>query len=315
MNKNAFDLVTNPVEYDRPFFDFPDLAGDLGNPYSFFPLIKRHLENKGFKKESLLFEQLNVLNFHYDEIFNYIDNFLDFDYKKNINNNLNSVVNEDDDFVYLKVNKNVFLNKDIKQPTLFKLSSISYFNDLYQEEDFSQVNCYNRNYLHYINDVALIDLFLTKNKEHNWIDLFHLDNFNGSYLHSTTDIKIFEKILDYMIEENPELTSIMLNGKDSLNQLGVSTFTNQLSSLIYKNNIEKFLSQPKEIDNQIRLFNKIKQVNSSLASDILLIIETHIKNVQFSDKKSHLKINADYFMIALNANINNDIKTNKSFKI
>jgi hypothetical protein len=202
----AKDRVNITVDYPRPLFDFPDLSGEYGNPREYFRLAVSRLNGEGFYREA------DELDSHkkdkYDTHFNTLARFLDF-----TNNKIES---EDDEYIYIKIKKGV---ESIEQPRIFSLKSFKEIQKLINSEhDFSMTNCYGRNHLHYIDDLNSIKLLIEENKQKQWFDIFHLDNFNSTFLHGNRDLFSFAYILDEMHSESPELAERFFYGTNVFGQ-------------------------------------------------------------------------------------------------
>lgn len=229
-NKNAYDYVKNEITYERPLFNFPDLSSENGNPFHFWPIVHSKLNELGFKKEAKFFgDRMGFMQYRFEEIIQLVAYFLDFNPEHELSNK-NNIVNEDEQYVYLKVKKELYHpEKNLKQPTLFKIKDVETFKDMVDSEDFSLKNCYGRTFLHYINEPVLMHHFLAANKQQQWIDLIDLDNFNSSYLHSVSNLECFAILFKHMSEEDSYLTDRFLFGNDVFNNSGYANFIKLLS--------------------------------------------------------------------------------------
>lgn len=163
------DIMQN-VEYNRPYFDLGDLSGPEGNPIEVFRRVSEKLKELGFKKESM-YVQAKLRTLKYSEQFDFINKFLDI--------SKSSDCYEDDDYIYIK-----------------KLKIV---NNIKYNIGKSDVNCYKRNYIHYNNDIDVLKA------EKNDVDWFCIDVFGGTYLHTQSNLKCFNYILEKMIDEDIEL--------------------------------------------------------------------------------------------------------------
>lgn len=254
---SAYEQVTTDVNYPRPYFHFPDLSGEYGNPYHFWQVVVKKLEEYGYKHEVEEIKRSNIDKQSYSKHFDNISYFLDFSPSS-------ETLKEDGDFVYLKVKKEALhVMHDLKQPSLFKAKSVQQLEVLLEcETDFSIVNCYNRKILHYAHQPASVSYLLEQNATHNWFDIFHIDNFEGSFLHAQTNLNSFNQIFKTMLNEDPYLAGMFIN---SINVFGENAATIFLK-IIYENC--KYNEEPKEeflteIKHGIQMIN---QCNESLAS-------------------------------------------------
>lgn len=232
--KNAYDYVKKEVTYERPLFNFPDLSSENGNPFHFWPIVHSKLNELGFKKEAGVFsDRMGFMKYRFEEIIQLVSYYLDFNPDNELSNK-NNIIKEDEQYVYLKVKKELYHpEKNLKQPTLFKIRDVETFQDMVDSEDFSIKNCYGRTFLHYINDPILMHHFIAANDKHQWIDLIDLDNFNGSYLHSASNLECYAILFKHMSEEDPYLTDRFLFGTNVFNQSGYENFINLISKITF----------------------------------------------------------------------------------
>lgn len=229
MKKIAFDYVTNEVNYARPVYDFPDLSSENGNPYHFWPLIHNKLSELGFKKESKIFaDRMGFMKFSFEESIQLISYFLDFNPENSFANS--KVIKEDDDYVYLKVKKELIKPEtNLKQPYIFKVKDIDTLRELLEDEDFSIKNCYGRTFVHYIDNPALLKFFLEVNEEKKMIDLIDLDNFNSTYLHTSSNLECFSILFNKITDIDIEMTNTFLFGNDVFGNCAYNNFISLLT--------------------------------------------------------------------------------------
>lgn len=264
MKKHAYYDIINFVEYERPHFHFPEPDSENANPFNFWPMVKEKLYELGFKKEALVFShRMGFMNYKYEDIIQLVSYFLDFNPEHNISNK-NNIVKEDNDYVYIKVKKEMYYpEKNLKQPSLFKIKDVATFREMMDDEDFSIKNCYGRTFLHYISNPLLMSFFLEKNKEKKWIDLFDVDVFHSSYLHSASDLECFGILFKAMSDEDTILTKRLLFSNDVFEQSGYQKFINLLTEKFSsKETIIKTFSDYDTIKAISDIFVCLKKVDS-----------------------------------------------------
>lgn len=263
--QHAYDYVTNKVKYKRPLFNFPDLSSELGNPYSFWPLLHSKLNELGFRKEAKNFEdRMGFTKYSFEEIIQLASYFLDFNPKHELSNKSN-IVKEDSEYVYVKIKKELYHSEtNLKQPAIFKIRDIDTFKEMINEEDFTIKNCYGRTFLHYIDKPDFLSYFLTKNTENQYIDLIDIDNFNSSYLHSASNLECFQLIFTKMTEIDPITTEVFLFGKDLFGKSGYENFAHLLSAKVQ--NKEDFIStfsNPDILNTVSKVMKALRKVSPS----------------------------------------------------
>lgn len=263
----AFDKVTIDIDYDRPFFNFPDLDSPMGNPLEYFTLAKQNLINNGFKVEAE--ELMSFSRNPYKEHFNILARYLDFKPIKN------QIISDDDEYIYVKIKKHAYSHDtNIKQlPYLkYNISSINMLNEIISNEDLSIANCYNRNILFYIEAPEIMEYFLNLNKENEIIDIISIDAFNNSALSNKQNIKTFGILLNFIFQENPDIANILLTGKNVFGKSAINSFTNSFSSLLNESKSGHKLKQidinSLEYNDLIYSLNIIYQVNPSIFEEI-----------------------------------------------
>ena len=296
----AYDHVTINIDYPRPYLNFPDLSGEAGNPYHFWQIVVKKLEEYGYKAEVEEIKRTRIDKHSYEKHFNNIAYFLDFSPSSEI-------IKEEGYFVYLKVKKEALqVMHDLKQPSLFKAKSVNQLEVLLDcETDFSVVNCYNRTVLHYATSPEATTYLLEKNLTYKWFDIFHIDNFNGSFLHTQTNLNSFNQVFKAMIKENQDIASMFIN---SLNVFGENAATNFVR-IIYAQT--KYNAEPDEkllidIKNGIQMINKCDQ---NLA---ILLVQSMKEFPAFAytqkDPKSDLAKKYQYFFLDCIVEDKEDIK-------
>ena len=258
--RKAIDKVTIEVDYPRPHFDFPDLASPEGNPWVYWYMARKAIRPAGYTVEA---EQMRDLkNTRYEEHFDYLARLLDFTPKE-------EKIKEDDDYVYLRVKKDTSREvMDLKQPMLFKLNKPDLLAELLEQgEDFSIRNCYGRHILHYANNPETIRWILAENKKHEWFDIFELDNFNGTVLHTQTDIRNFAIVLNAMYEENPKLAELYFTGTDFFDNNASGVLLHQLDLIFSQKNPQPV--SPEQLEKLSECLLIIQKVNPRMAQDII----------------------------------------------
>lgn len=305
--KHAYDFVTNKVNYKRPLFHFPDLSSELGNPYSFWPLLHSKLNELGFRKEAKNFEdRMGFTKYSFEEIIQLASYFLDFNPQNELSNK-NNIVKEDSEFVYVKIKKELYhSDTNIKQPSLFKIRDIETFKEMIEDEDFSIKNCYGRTFLHYIDKPELLNYFLSLNEEKKWIDLIDLDNFNSSYLHSAPNLECFQILFTKMAEIEPITTETFLFGKDLFNKSGYENFTTLLSLKVQ--NKEDFIStfnSPEILNTVSKVLRALKKVSPSECDFFESQFSTNksIASYLKENKELEQNINKMFLMVKLDNNL------------
>lgn len=254
----AKDSITIQVEYPRPLFDFPNLSGEYGNPREYFRLAVDSLRASGFRREA------KELDSHkkdaYPTHFNTIARFLDY-----TNSKFDS---EDDEYIYIKIKKG---SESIEQPRVFSMHSVSELKELVSEDhNFSLTNCYGRNHLHYMSDLASIILLVEKNKEKQWFDIFHLDVFNSTLLHGNRCLRSFAYILNEMHSESPELAEQFLFGHNVFGKNAYADFLKQCNEIFDPRNP---LPSMQAIDEMCEVLKILGKVDSTARDDFLLKLD------------------------------------------
>jgi hypothetical protein len=277
MKKNANDYLTVQVDFERPYFTMPDLSSSEGNPWFFVKKIAETIKSSGFRYEAE--EVLKYIHpksqIPFNEMFNHLTYYVDF-------SSSTQQVGEDEDYVYLKVKKQSLDNYDnnLKQPVIFKMNQLASLQDLVeQEEDLSITNCYGRLIAHYITHVDAMDYLLKENQQHEWFNLFHLDNMMGTLLHTQQNLETFTVVLKAMAEENKELTARYLSGTNALGfnaELNLLTILDNNFSVKNENNfnhasfetLKDLMFVLKDVDNDLygRIFSAFK--NSDVIAKI-----------------------------------------------
>ena len=246
MKTTAFDMVTVDIHYERPSFDFPDLSGEFGNPYTFNPLIVDALKKKGFYLEA---EEFKALRFRpYEEQFNNIARFLDISSQEKI-------LSEDENFIYMKVKKE---KSHTHQIPWFQTRDLDEIKDMINDSfDFSEKNIYGRTFFHYIKKPEILKEMLNLNKTHQWIDFLDFDNFEGQLFHTQRTIKGFNTVFETVLDEVPHLADKLIYAQ---NCFGVTPF----------NHIHKLLSSELNFDNpeSIKDFGKYLQLIGKVDSEL-----------------------------------------------
>lgn len=209
------ELKDFDFEYDRPFFNSPDMNSGDGNTFAFMQIVKEVLSSYGYTKEATEIRN-NYMNKKWDTILSEVHMLLDFE---------NSVITKKNSFVLQKTPESLY---NLKEFSLTKLSDIQ---QLYNKNyDFSKSNCYDRTIFNYLDNSTALDFLLSKNKEHQWINIFQLDNLNSSILHQRKNLNSFNVILKFMIDENKNLTRLIFNGLDNFNNSPANDLVNFLSN-------------------------------------------------------------------------------------
>jgi hypothetical protein len=246
MKKTAFDMVNIDIEYERPVFEFPDISGEFGNPYTFAPLIIDALKKKGFSLESEEYKFLK--NRPYAEQFNNVARFLDISSQEKI-------LSEDDDFIYMKVKKEKVHTNQIPW---FQTKDIEEIREMVSDGfDFSEKNVYGRTFFHYIKSPDVLKEMLELNKQHNWIDLLDFDNFEGQLFQTQRNIKSFNIIFEAVIDNLPHLADKLIYVQNSF---GITPF----------NHIHTLLSSELNFENpeSVKDFGKYLQLVGKISSDL-----------------------------------------------
>lgn len=277
--KKALDYVTVEVDYERPHFDFPSLSGEAGNPMVFWKMALDALKAHGFHKE--VQEIPDYKKFAYQDQFNVLAYYLDFTERQ-------EVLNEDEDYVYLKVRKNESLQKTTKQLPLFKINNKEKLESFYLTgTDLSVTNCYGRNLLYYLDDYQALSYILELNKTEQFLDLFALDNMNTTVLYAHADnLQNFTLILNHMADENAYLTNMMLHGMNLLDMYPLEKYLKHLDVCFSKKNVTEIdISTWDDFGQSLKV---IKKINPELNEELLNMIKK-IPFIQAEMKKpSHL---------------------------
>lgn len=232
MKNTAFDKVTADIDYSRPFFDFPDLSSPQGNPHEYFPMVSSALFKLGFSLES---QEIKKFRFtKYEDHFNTIARYLDLKPSKDI-------IKEDDKFIYLKVKKE---NLSLSQIPWFQTGNIEDVKSLVAEKyNFAEENIYGRTFFHYIKNEDILRYMLNENKEKQWIDFTHFDNFEGQIIHCQNNLKNYTIVLNAMIDDYPDLAGKLILvenkfGKTPYDQL-LHLLNEKVSYFLTDSNIEQ----------------------------------------------------------------------------
>lgn len=299
--QHAYDYVKNELTYDRPLFNFPDLSSENGNAFHFWPLIHSKLNELGFRKEARVFSsRMGFMKYSFDEILNLIDFYLDFNPENELNN-IKNIVKEDEQYVYIKVKKELYRpENNLKQPSIFKVKDIETLRDML-DEDFSIKNCYGRTFLHYIDNPSLMTQFLKMNEEYQWIELIDLDNFNGSYLHSVTNLECFAILFKSMTDTNPIITDSFLFGKNSFGESAYDIFIKLLSEKSQSE--ESFLatfSNEDTISTISQIFTSLKKVNDEEFEFLKKQFYNNEKIQSYLENNDQVKQNLDKIFLFVN---------------
>lgn len=255
MEKTAFEMITINVDYDRPTFNFPDLSGEYGNPYHFVPLVIEVLKKNGFNLEAQEYKSLRLRP--YKEQFDNVARFLDLSPQSKI-------ISEDDEFLYMKMKKE---KPNTQQIPWFQTRYLDEIKELIKDGfDFSEKNIYGRTFLHYIRDPEVLKEMLILNKTHNWIDLLDFDNFDGQLFQTQKTVKGFNVVLEYVIEELPDLADKLIYYK---NCFGITPF-NHIHTLFGS---ELDFGMPNNIEDFSTYLNLIREIDPSLPNQYINDLE------------------------------------------
>jgi hypothetical protein len=310
---NAIEKVTLAINYPRPHYVFPDLNGEQGNPIFYWKEAIKTIEKSGFKKEAQDIEKyfskkvgyLLVPQLSYEDQFNFLARFLDFSIKKN------EKISEDDDYIYIKIKKDMHSIADVKQPLILTINNQETLQDLIDNnEDVSIKNCYGRNILHYLTNPVTLKFLLDINIKKNLFDLFELDNFNSTLLQTHNKFNTFTIILEAMYNENPTLTSQYFIQTNSFNTNASGVYLAMIDCLFnIKQNHELNVTYFEDFVNSLKI---IKLVNPIMHEDILETIKIHpIMQNQNSDEKNSTFIMIQYLLIESTLEIKNSTNHKK----
>lgn len=308
---HAYDYIANIVNYERPLFHFPDLSSENGNPFHFWPIIYSKLNELGFRKEANVFsDKFGFTKYSFQETLQLISFYLDFN-PENESNNINNIVKEDKDYVYIKIKKELYRpENNLKQPFIFKIKDIETFQEMI-DEDFSIKNCYGRTFLHYIDNPILLNYFLKINTQKKWIDLIDLDNFNGSYLHSVTNLDCFAILFKQMTDIDPLITESFLFGTNCFNQSAYSIFTKLLDEKSQSK--EAFLStfsNEDHLHSLSQIFISLQKVNNE--EFIFLKNQFYTNNKIQSYLKDNIEVINNINKLFLFAKLENNLVNNSN---
>lgn len=271
---NAQDNVTIEIDYDRPFFTFPELSSPEGNPMHYWGKAISTIERNGFKNEGQYIRKyhsktlggITIPSIPYEEQFDFLNRFLDFQNKEEI-------LKEDEEFVYLKVRKEstAKTHNGTRQPLLFSIKDIDTLKDLIEnDEDLSLQNCYGRNMLYYVEEPVVLQFLLTENKKHKWFDLFSLDFFNASVLHGHNNLTTFPILLKAMYDEDPILSNRFFLASSSFHINASGMYLTLLDSLFCRaEQAEINMDDWKKFAESLSI---IKLVNIEMFNDIVRTI-------------------------------------------
>jgi hypothetical protein len=272
--KKAIDFVTVDIEYDRPKFEFPLLDGQDGNPLVYWTKMINELSSAGFRKEAqdlIKYYSHNIFAMNsyapkikYEDQFNFMAHYVDF------SEGFKEKIKEDDEFVYLKVRKSDV--KKITQNKLFNIADLSELKKLIKSgEDFSVTNCYGRTFFHYIKSPVVLKFMIEENRKHQWVDLFQLDNFQGSILACYDNLNMFSMVLDEMNNKNKELSNLLLFGKNIFGDNAFGVFLKELDLIFGVDSKIKTLNF-KELTNSLAV---LKKVSPEKTFEIITTIKGH----------------------------------------
>ena len=187
-------------------------------------------------------------------------------------------------------------------------------------EDFSIQNCYGRNFAHYIESPELLASFLSLNEKYKWVDIFHLDNFMGSYLHSAPNLECFDLFLFKMAEENLEITKTLLFGSNKFNNSGFDNLNKMLSFYLLndKNRCIRSLENEDFIINVTNILETLKKIDNNEFKSITSQFYTNEKILSYIENTDYVnKFNKMFFKIELDASLTkeNDLNNKKVNKI
>lgn len=243
MNERAIDLVSEIPDYERPFFDFPELSSPDGNPHRYWKKAIISLWESGFKKEAsdiLKYDSSDhskgsfspkkelqevspyvivVPKIPYYEQFDFLAKYLDF-------LPLSENRYEEDGYVCVKTEKR---HNPKQVPEFLKSDDKKFIEKMISDGfDFSSQNCYGRIFANYVENSEALNLLLSENSKLGLFDLFHIDNFGGTILHSQTDSSNIAAIFSKMAEENIEMAKICFLGNDVFGRSPADLFLKSL---------------------------------------------------------------------------------------
>ncbi len=241
------------MKKNLPYCDLGDLNGPSGNAFVVVGNIRGALESLKYTLEVKETTELwmDVEPVSYDGGFNKIKHFVDIE-------SAQSVVDEDDDFVYLKVKKEAVYGNSFSfsQPELHRAYSIEQVKDLLDDYDdgVNSLNIYNRTPIFYAKTEEILNFYLN----HSDVDLFHKDSFGSSILQvSRNNGELFE-IVQKMFTVDAQQTLVAMQEEDIFGR----TFWGRVSKNFIDKLNQKDLSEP-EKQKEINTFKEFSFMLSS----------------------------------------------------
>lgn len=241
------------MKKNLPYCDLGDLNGPSGNAFVVVGNVRGALESLKYTLEVKETTELwmDVEPVSYDGGFDKIKHFVDIE-------NAQSVFDEDEDFVYLKVKKEAVYGNSFSfaQPELHRAYSVEQIKDLLDDYDdgVNSLNIYNRTPIFYTKNKEILDFYLS----HPDIDLFHKDSVGSSLLQTSRDNAELFEITKKMFEVNAQQTLVAMKEEDIFGR----TFWGRVSKNFIDRLNQRDLSEP-EKQKEIGMFKELSFMLSS----------------------------------------------------
>ena len=322
------------IQYERPYFNSPNLEKEAGNIYSFINLLEDCMRQYGYFHEATeilhLCEQFfvdtrsaNSSNYNkYQENIKKTDSDL---YECFINDlalflDMQSSIARKiiDGQIYEKVNKTPKELFNLKEFNKTDLNSVKHYDK--NGFDFAQTNTYNRSIFNYVSSLDSLNYLWSKNQTlknngNNYINIFHLDEFNSSLLHTAKSIETYQFFLKQMIVENKQVSSFIFKGQNIWGKPACEKFTDLFVKWITSTTPGKFSKE--EMEPFVHTLIEIEKIDPHYALEFEKIIKNknNMMKLLQSDQYSNTDKFYDNFLssfFALKLDLNLPEKSNKN---
>ena len=286
------EMKNDYVGYNRPYFNSPNINNI--NVYNLINVLESCLQQHGYHTEAK-----ELLNFCYENL-----DIRAYDRINFVNDLINHAAH------YLDMPSAV-TKKEIDGEIFFKLNTtpsflfnIKEFNDTNKEKlrfyikngfDITSKNTYEKTIFSYLNSIEELKYLwqqnkILKNNNKPFVNVFSLDVFHNTLLHSAKSIEMFSFYLNVMNNENLELAKLLFKGKNIFNKPACEVFTNQTIQWI-STLTQKIPFNEQGLDIFVDAIDKIEQVDPNYALEFQNIIndeESFVKLVANSEDDKHL---------------------------
>ncbi len=260
------DIEVDDVDYARPYWVAPDLAGEHGNHFNLLSLVSAHLDKLGFRQESeefkeVFFESMKKNHTTIYQLTNKFVNYFDSISEKVI-----------DGEAYIKIEKQP---KEFEQLPEFKNVTLESVKKLHSNGfDFNQTNVYGRDILFYVKDRDTMEWLFNNvydiNKSEDYMKLFQLDVFNCSLLIKQNNPAVLDFILEKMFTKETEFSSLIQKwcvGVDTFSRCMEDSIVKNLNTIFAKD--QNFTQYADNVTITAKLFSKINKVYPEFTNAII----------------------------------------------